>query len=822
MLIGILLLLPFVGIASYFRLQGYLIALSGIIGVALGDVIESFYYDEMVLTWWAYLLVAIIGILCCVVEVRRFISNKIFVKFKKVTPVISDTEQTAIDTGTVWWDGELFSGKPDFNKLIDLPDPKFTQEEQSFFDGSVEEICREIDDWKIVYELKDLPTSVWQKMKDSGIFGMIIKKKYGGLEFSNYAHAKIVMKIASRGVTAGVTVMVPNSLGPGELLQHYGTEEQKNYYLPRLAKGLEIPCFALTSPFAGSDAGNIPDYGIVSQGDFTDPITGETKKNILGITIFWEKRWITLAPVATLLGLAFKMFDPNSLLGDKKDIGITCALVPTSLKGVNIGRRHFPSGSVFQNGPTWGADVFIPLDYIIGGVEQAGQGWKMLIECLTVGRCISLPATSVGGGKIAAYTTSLYSVIRDQFKISIGKFEGVNEAIARICANVYQMEASQDLALAALDTGHVPSVISAILKYNNTEKLRKTILDALDVHAGKAVVAGPRNYLLSFFQAVPVAITVEGANILTRCLMIFGQGAIRCHPYALKEMQSAFNDDGKSFDKLFASHLHFVLCNGFRSFWLSLTNAIFVSAPSKNATAKYYKYLTRATSNFALLVDGTMATVGGSLKFKEKLSGKLADVVSNLYIASAVLKKFQRDGYLDDDIELMNFSAQLALYEAENAMYLLLQNLPNRFVAFLLKILVFPLGRRFKYPSDQLGTKVANIMMENQEALKRLTKGIYISDDVNDPIGVLKYAYEAINEAYPIEKKINELIYNNKLEAVYPKAQLQEAFDKNIITKKEFDLVTKARKLKRDVIMVDDFDANLDKYDKNLLDRFIF
>ena len=822
MLISILLLLLSVGIAFYIRLKGYLIALSGIVGLAIGNIIASIISDERIFTWGAYLLIIVLGILLCVVPVRKIISNKIFTIFKKITPSISETEQAAIDAGSVWWDGDLFSGNPDFSKLINLRDPKLTKEEQAFLDGPAEEICKDLNEWEITHELKDLPDYVWKKMKDSGIFGMIIKKKYGGLEFSNYAHAKIVMKIASRGTTAGTTVMVPNSLGPGELLQHYGTEEQKNYYLPRLAKGIEIPCFALTSPFAGSDAASIPDFGIVCNGDFKDPITGKLRKNILGIKISWEKRWITLAPVATVLGLAFKMFDPDKLIGEKKDIGITCALVPTSIEGVNIGRRHYPTGAVFQNGPTWGCDVFIPLDYIIGGLKQAGKGWNMLIECLTIGRCISLPATSVSGGKVAAYTTALYSVIRDQFKLSIGKFEGVNEAIARIGAYTYQMEASQDLALTALDIGEVPSVISAILKYNNTEKLRKAILDAMDVHAGKTVVAGPRNYLLPAFQSVPVAITVEGANILTRCLMIFGQGAIRCHPYVLKEMQSAFNNDSNAFDELLFSHLHFVFSNIFRSFWLSLTKGFFVKPPIKNATSKYYKWLARACANFALLVDGTMGTVGGNLKFKEKLSGKLADVLSNLYIASAVLKRFQRDKSPNEDIDLMSFSVELALHDAENAMDLLLQNLPNRFVAFLFKVLIFPLGRRFKYPSDELGTKVANKMMENKGTLARLTKGIYIPDDVKDPIGILKYAHEFTIKAYPIEKKINSLIRKHELDAVYPKAQLKEVFDKSIITKEEFELVTKARKLKRDVFMVDDFDPKLDKNDKNILDRFVF
>ncbi|WP_231867683.1 acyl-CoA dehydrogenase [Snodgrassella sp. CFCC 13594] len=735
---------------------------------------------------------------------------------------MSDTEQAAINAGTVWWDGELFSGKPNFSKLLNYPDPTLNETEQAFIDGPVEELCAMLDDWDITHNRKDLPPEAWQFIKDHGFLGMIIKKQYGGLDFSNYAHAKVVMKIGTRCGSAAVTVMVPNSLGPGELLQHYGTEAQKDYYLPRLAKGIDIPCFALTSPHAGSDAGGIPDFGVVCKGDFTDPITGEAHKDILGIRLSWEKRWITLAPIATVLGLAFKMYDPDGLLGDTKDIGITCALVPTNVAGVEIGRRHYPSGSVFMNGPTWGKDVFIPLDYIIGGVAYAGKGWQMLIECLSVGRCISLPANSVAAGKVASYTTSLYARIRDQFGLPIGKFEGVDEALARIGAYTYQMEASQDLALTALDLGEKPSVISAILKYHNTERYRKTINDAMDIHGGRTVVWGPRNYLANGYSSIPIAITVEGANILTRSMMIFGQGAIRCHPFVLKEMQAAMSNDGVAFDQAFSAHGHFILTNIFRSFWLGLTNGAFSHSPKSGVSARYYKQMNRVAANFALLADMSMFSLGGSLKFKEKLSARLGDVLSQLFICSAVVKRFEKEGATKADEPLMQYAAQQALFDAQTAMDGVLKNLPARPLAWLLRILILPTGLRIAPPSDKVGTKVAKAMMQGDETLSRLAANMYIPQDENEPIGVLAPAHAAVLATEALEKKLRHMARNAEFSAISPADQLQEALSKNIISQDDFDAITRARKLKRDVIMVDDFDMQLHDFDPNLLQRHVF
>ncbi len=810
-MLSLVLLIVFLGIAAYFRTNGWIMAVAALIGVAIGGAY-----------WWA-IPVIVVAVLCCIPSVRQaMITNRVFAIFKKVTPALSETEQTALEAGTVWWDGELFSGKPDFNNLLNFPDPQLTEEEQAFIDGPVEELCEMLDDWEMVHETKDLSPEAWKLIKDKGFLGMIIKKQYGGLEFSNYAHAKVVMKVASRSGSAGVTVMVPNSLGPGELLQHYGTEEQKDYYLPRLAKGEEIPCFALTSPHAGSDAGGIPDFGVVCKGDYKDPVTGEEHKDVLGLRVSWEKRWITLAPVATVLGLAFKMYDPDGLLGDKKDIGITCALVPTSHEGVEIGRRHYPSGSVFMNGPTSGKDVFIPLDWIIGGLDYAGKGWQMLVECLSVGRCISLPANSVAAGKVASYTTSLYARIRDQFGLPIGRFEGVDEALARVLANTYQMEAAQDLALTALDIGQKPSVISAILKYHNTERMRKTVNDAMDIHGGRTVVSGPRNYLANAYQAVPIAITVEGANILTRSMMIFGQGAIRCHPFVLKEMNAAFNNDAQAFDSAFSGHTHFIVTNFFRSFWLGLTNGVFVKSPKAGVTAKYYRQMTRLAANYAVLVDMSMASLGGTLKFREKLSARLGDIVSQLFIASAVLKRFEKEGRQEADIAIMQYAVEQALYDAQTAMDGVLKNLPNRPLAMVLRLFTMPIGHSISAPSDKLGTKVSLTAMKGDESLDRLTKGIYVSKDESDPIGVLRYAHQAVIAAEPLEKKLRQLAREGKFEAVSPATQLQEALDTSIISEDEFKLVTRARKLKRDTIMVDDFDMKLDKHDDKLLDRHIF
>jgi acyl-CoA dehydrogenase len=812
------LLIALIGALAYYRAP----VLAWTVGLAawLASLQFAFGCPVSTIAWGVFALFAVV---LNVVPLRRAVfTGPVFGIFKKITPAMSQTEQEAINAGTVWWDRDLFSGKPDYQRLLSFPDAKLSAEEQAFLDGPTEQLCAMIDDWKITHELKDLPPAVWQFIKDNGFLGMIVKKKYGGLEFSNYAHAKVVTKIATRGGSAAVSVMVPNSLGPGELLQHYGTEAQKDYYLPRLAKGVEVPCFALTSPYAGSDAGSIPDYGIVCRGSYTDPRSGQYHENVLGLRVSWEKRWITLAPVATILGLAFKMYDPDHLLGDKEEIGITCALVPTEHEGVCIGRRHFPGGAAFMNGPTWGKDVFIPLEWIIGGREFAGQGWRMLVECLSVGRCISLPAMSVACGKVTTFTTGAYARIRDQFGLPIGKFEGVDEAMARIGGYTYQMEASQDLALTGLDLGEKPSVLSAVLKYHNTERMRKTINDAMDIHGGKAVVLGPRNYLARAYQSIPIGITVEGANILTRSMIIYGQGAIRCHPFVLREMKAAMVNDAAEFDRAITGHINFVISNVFRSLWLGLTAARFAGTPRSGATAPYYKQITRFSSAFALLSDMAMFSLGGSLKFREKLSARLGDMLSNLYIATACLKRFEREGAQKEDLAVLSWAVENALFDLQHAMDGFLANLPSRGLAWVLRKVIFPWGLTRKPASDRLGTKVARGMMEPGGMRERLTRGMYIPPSEDDAVGVLQHALHATLDTESIEQKLRKLAREGKFKCVTAKERLEEALQAGLVTQAEFAAVARARKLKRDVIMVDDFDMALEQHDAALLQRHIF
>lgn len=814
-LLGVLLfLVVIVLVAAYRRADMRLYALALIAMTFYGSDMAGLFHIGWFVGVCAFLLVLNFK------PLRRLLfTGPLFRLFRKLTPPMSETESQAINAGTVWWDRELFSGKPDFQRLLAYPAPALSAEEQAFLDGPVNRLCGMVNDWEITHTLKDLPPEVWAYMKDAGFFGIIIKKQYGGLGFSNTAHARIVTRLATRGGSAAVTVMVPNSLGPGELLQHYGTEAQKDYYLPRLAQGLEIPCFALTSPYAGSDAGAIPDFGVVCRGGYTDPVTGETHADVLGIRVTWEKRWITLAPVATILGLAFRIFDPDQLLGKRRDIGITCALVPANHDGVQIGRRHWPAGAVFMNGPTWGRDVFIPMHWVIGGQDYVGQGWRMLVECLSVGRCISLPATSVASGQFASYVTGAYARVREQFGMSIGKFEGVDEALARIGGYTYQMDAAQRLALIGLDSGEKPSVISAILKYHNTERMRKVLNDAMDVHGGKAVVLGPRNYLGNAYQQIPIAITVEGANILTRSMIIYGQGAIRCHPYVLQELKAASTNDLVAFDTAITAHLGFVISNALRAWLLGLSASRLSSKPVRNETGVYYRHIERMSAAFALLSDMVMFSMGGALKFREKISARLGDVLSSLFIATAALKRFEDEGARTEDLPLVKWSVLQALYECQNAISGVLANLPNRPLAWLLHWLIFPWGRRFTAPRDRLGTKVARLLMHPGPARDRLTRDVYVPATETDPVGVLALAFDAHIAAESAEGKLRRAQRDGKLEAFNPQGRLDEALAVGLISAEEHALVQCARRLKRAVIMCDDFDSLLQTHDAAVAER---
>ena len=637
---------------------------------------------------------------------RRRISKPLLAWYRKVLPPMSDTEREAIDAGTVWWDAELFSGHPDWRKLREFPKPKLTPEEQAFLDGPVEELCAMLDDWKIRHELVDLPPDVWRFIKANGFFGMIIPKEFGGLGFSALAHSSVVMKISTRSSAAAVTVMVPNSLGPAELLLRYGTGEQKKQYLSRLARGEEIPCFALTGPEAGSDAASIPDTGVVCLGEFKGSRT-------LGMKLTWDKRYITLAPIATLLGLAFRLHDPDHLLGAGEDVGITLALIPTDTPGVEIGRRHYPAGQAFLNGPTRGQNVFVPLDYIIGGKARAGQGWRMLMEALAAGRAISLPALSTGAAKFCARNTGAYAHIRRQFGVAIGKFEGIEEPLARIAANAYVLDAARQLTCAAIDSGQQPSVLSAILKYHATARMRDAVDDAMDIHGGRGLIEGPRNYLFGVYQSVPVAITVEGANILTRSLIIFGQGAIRCHPHLLKEMAAVQLPDEDealtAFDKELFAHVRSIISNTLRALLHNLTGGALASAPSMSNIGWMYRRLHAAAVTFAVVVDVVLGTLGGELKRRESLSARLGDVLSEMYLLSCVLKRFEDDGMPADDLPLVQYAARSGLYAIQQGLDGVLANLPLRPAAWFLRLIAFPLGRHKRPPSDRLTRACANL-----------------------------------------------------------------------------------------------------------------
>jgi acyl-CoA dehydrogenase len=753
----------------------------------------------------SWLLFAVIALPLNIDNIRQqFISMPLLTLFKKIMPQMSETEQEAIDAGTTWFEAELFRGNPNWSRLHNYPQPRLSAQEKAFLEGPVEEVCGMVNDWQTTHEIADLSPEVWQFLKDNKFFAMIIKKKYGGLEFSAFAQSRVLQKLTGVSSVLASTVGVPNSLGPGELLQEYGTKEQQDYYLPRLATGEEIPCFALTGPEAGSDAGAIPDTGIICRQVFED-------KEVLGIKLNWDKRYITLAPVATVLGLAFKLEDPDGLLGETKELGITCALIPTNIDGITIGRRHFPLNVPFQNGPTQGKDVFVPLDYIIGGSEMAGHGWRMLVECLSVGRAITLPSNSAGGIKTAALATGAYSRIRRQFKLPIGKMEGVEEPLARIGGNAYLMDAVTTLSTGAIDLGEKPSVISAISKYHLTEKMRSSIIDAMDIHGGKGICMGPNNYLARGYQGAPIAITVEGANILTRSLIIYGQGAIRCHPYVLAELQAANESNPEKalddFDHALFGHIGFSISNISRSLWCSLTGARLLPAPFNDKSKRYYQLLTRFSANLAMLSDVSMLALGADLKRKERISARLGDVLSNLYLASACLKRFNDEGRQEDDLPLLQWAVEDSLYNIQEAIDALLSNFPNRWLARTLRAVIFPFGTWLTKPSDNLDHQVANLLQTPSPARDRLGKWQYLTRDGKNVYGLLEQTLEDIIACEPIFKKVCDAI-DKKL----PFYQLDNAaklgLAANAITETEAQLLIKAEQGRKAIISVDDFDSS--------------
>lgn len=752
---------------------------------------------------WPIFVVAV-AVLNLPVLRRVLISNHLFAMFRRIMPSMSTTEREALDAGTVWWEADIFRGRPDWKKLLALPVPHLSREEQAFLDGPVEELCRLLDDWDITHKRRDLPPEVWRFIKENGFFGMIIPKKHGGLEFSAQMHSAVVVKLASRSTTAAVTVMVPNSLGPAELLMRYGTEAQRDHYLPRLARGEEVPCFALTGPEAGSDASSIPDRGFVCRADF------DGRKDVLGIRLTWEKRYITLGPVATILGLAFRLFDPQHLLGKEEDVGITLALIPTKHPGVNIGTRHVPLNIPFQNGPNWGKDVFIPMEYVIGGAERAGQGWRMLMDCLAAGRSISLPALSVGAGKLAARATGAYARIRKQFRLPLGKFEGVEEPLARIAGFTYFMDAARTLTARALDAGEQPAVASAIVKYQLTDHMRRLINDAMDVQGGSGICLGPQNLIGRAYQGIPIGITVEGANILTRTLIVYGQGAIRCHPYVREEMEAVADSDTthgqKRFDRAIFGHVGYVISNLARAAWMGLTGGRFVSVPLRGPARSYAQHLTRISSAFAVLSDVAMFTYGGSLKRREKISGRLADVLSYLYLATAAIKRFEDDLRPAEDEPLLRYACEHCLHQAEKTLVVVIKNLPT-LTRWIVGGLLFPAGRYLTPPHDRLGHDAATLLLGPSGTRDRLTAGIYVPKGEGDQLGRIEAALVAVIAAEPLEKKLHTFVAEHPLLHGDLDAQVREAVRAGVLTGAEGESVREAGRLRRAVIRVDDFPA---------------
>jgi len=730
---------------------------------------------------------------------RLLISDRLFGWFRKGLPHLSDTEQEAVDAGTVWWDAEIFSGRPRWKILLKMPPPRLSEKEQAFLDGPVEELCRMLDDWEICDTHRKLPEEIWDFIRENRMLGMIIPESYGGLEFSAQARSAVGLKLSSRNLTAAISVLVANSLGPSELLLHYGSEEQKKHYLPRLASGEEIPCFALTSPAAGSDAASMTDLGIVCKG----PYQG---KEVLGLKVSWNKRFITLAPVATVLGLAFKVRDPDGLLGKEVELGISCALIPTHTPGVQIGTRHMPVGAVFQNGPTQGEDVFIPMDWLIGGREKIGQGWRMAMQCRAAGRAISLPAVGAAGGKMAALMSGAYARIRKQFDRPIGNFEGIQEPLARIGGRTYRMDSARLLTLVALDQGERPAVLSAIVKHQLTEGSRQCINDAMDIHGGKGIITGPGNYLARAYQATPISITVEGANILTRSLIIFGQGAIRAHPWLLKEMQAARDprpQARKNFDKAFFSHVGHIISNLVRSLLLGFSTSLATKPPLRGPTARYFRQLNRMSAAFSFTSDLVLILLGGKFKFREKLSGRLADALIHLYLCSAVLKRYEDDGRPEEDMPLVRWAMDDSLYIIQESLKGVLDNFPTPGIGRLIRWIVFPLGSPYHPPSDQVGKEVAQLLLSENASRDRLVSGVYISDE-DDASGRVHRAFSLVLRSEKAENAIRNALkepvtFENYQELV------QKAVESGVITEEQATMVRLAQQASHAVIDVDDF-----------------
>ncbi|MFT4862536.1 MAG: acyl-CoA dehydrogenase [Pseudohongiellaceae bacterium] len=796
-LLQLLICLAIIWILAYRRAHMYTILSSLLIALLL----MSYLYAIAVLPWIALLAV---GFFYFAGSIRKqYLTLPIYTFFQRVLPPINRTESEALEAGDVWWEAELFQGDPNWKELFNYPQPQLTVQEQAFIDNETQTLCGMLNDWQMVQRDKDLTPQAWEYLKSAGFLGMIIPKEFGGLGFSAYAHSCVVTKLATKSSSAAVSVMVPNSLGPAELLMKYGTDTQRQRYLPGLANGTEIPCFGLTSPEAGSDAGAIIDQGIVCKGEFEG-------KECLGLKLTWNKRYITLAPIATVIGLAFKMQDPEHLLGDDEDLGITVALVPSDHPGVVSGHRHYPMGMAFMNGPTQGKDVFIPLDWIIGGVDYAGKGWQMLVECLSEGRAISLPALATATAKMSYRLTGAYAKLRRQFNLSIGNFEGIEEALARIAGYTYQLEAARVMTAGAVDLHIKPSVVSAIAKYHMTENSRKVIQDAMDIHGGRGLILGERNYLAYAYISTPIAITVEGANILTRNLIIFGQGAIRCHPFILREMQASKNPDAAAglaeFDSLIFRHIGYTISNFVRTLSLSLTWGSIHRAPVNNKTSRHYRALTRMSASLALVSDISMMLLGGALKRKERLSARLGDVLSNLYLGCAVLKYYRDNGSNDEDLPYVDWNLQLALYNCQQAFQEFFDNLPNPVIAWLLKCLVFPFGRPFSAPNDKLEHTLVQTMFSDNELRDRITSLCYIGDDESDPAFIIEDAFLKVLASKATRNTIRQAVKDGTIaQSIVASELAAAAVGADLCSEDEATLFVEAELAREKAIQVDDY-----------------
>lgn len=786
--------------------------LNRVIGSVITIVVAIF--TALILTPWALILgipLIALSIIILFAPLRfNLITQPAYKTLANSMPSISTTEQEALEAGTSWWEKELFMGAPDWSQFEKYPYPTLSAEEQSFIDNEVELLCSMLDEWEIHHHLKDLPPEVWQFIKDKGFLGLIIPKSFGGKEFSSFAQSRIMTKIASRSLTTAVSCMVPNSLGPGELLMPYGTDAQKQQYLPGLAKGEEIPCFGLTSPEAGSDAGAIPDSGVVCYGEYEGA-------QVLGLRMNFSKRWITLAPIATVVGLAFKLYDPEGLLGDKNktEYGITCALIPASHAGVKIGARHYP-GSPFMNGTVEGKDVFIPIDWIIGGQENAGKGWRMLMECLGVGRGISLPALATAAGEMSYLTVGAFAKIRQQFNISVGKFEGVQEATSEIASDAYMLEAFRCLVTCGLNQGRTPAVMTAMAKYYATETMRKVVNHGMDIAGGRAIQLGPRNFLALTYQAIPIAITVEGANILTRSLMIFGQGSMRCHPYLFEELQLLQSEDKnnsvKKFDDLLFKHLAYTFNRGARSFAYGWTGGSSDAPQSADQfTASYYKTINRFSANFALVSDMSLGLLAGDLKRKEMLSGRLADIHAHLFISTAILKFYEAGQKTEAEQLHAKLALQKAFLNIQEAFWGLFENFPAKLPAAFVKWICFPFGRVISKPDDELKQQVAELMMQEHPFREQLKHHVFYSTKADDVTGRLEHTFQILRTLEPLWDKFKKAESKGKFTGLTFEENIQQAIKEGFISESEAQQLLQYNAIRFDSMLTDVFDEDLNK-----------